>query len=185
MERTRITIGAPALALALALAALTDAGVARADGELYAGGSAGGAVSFTPLVNGAFVLREEFGWHPSGNAEGFTLGLVVGEQFGGAWAVTFHPRIGYDVPIVTSSGFAFQIGPWGMVPGVGIAQSFQGGETIVYYDMIFGVDLRFLFLDRGLTVFARAASIDVGIGGPGPTVSVGYEGAVGVFANFP
>lgn len=184
MTRTTHSLLLSIVAIALAAAALGPS-AARADHNLYVGAGVGGSVLFAspgPTGGGSFVIREEFGWHPMGDAQGFVLGLTIGAGFSSGWYLTITPRIGYDIEVFSNRDFAFQLGPYAQLPGVIMAGPYGNAPDVAAFDMAFGLDLRFLVANRDFTIFVRPLGFDIGIGGNGALAL--YEGLVGVQHNF-
>ncbi len=108
-------------------------------------------------------LAQSFGYHLSGDGEGFAIGAEIQESLGGnAFAFNVGPKAWYDFAVARDLGV--YVAPTVMM-GLGYASvdSFWGSVSAVGFDMQFGVDVKVVLADRGL-LFVRPVTIDIAIG---------------------
>lgn len=133
------------------------------------------APAFGLSANSATQLKlgQAFGFHFSGDAEGFAIGGELQESFaGGAFALAVGPKAWFDFAV--SRDYGVYIAPTVMM-GLGYVSVDGyygfGSSSAAGFDMQFGVEAKVVLADRGL-LFVRPVTIDLAIGSQ---VAVRYD----------
>ena len=130
--------------------------------------STGGALGF-------YRVDAEFGYHFSGRADGFTLGLRQAFLLGWGSAGITSLRAGYDIPIKIGDEMELLIGPYAHA---GALYGFNGGDA--YFSFGLGGDGKMFFSrDLGLYAFLRPFELGMNVGS-GPLVAqLSFAGGLG------
>jgi len=111
--------------------------------------SSGGSLAF-------YRVDAEFGYHFSGRADGFTLGLRQAFLLGWGSAGITSARVGYDIIIPLGDEMEVGIDPYAHL---GAAYPFNGGDAGFFFG--FGADVK-LFFERKLGLYAFVRPFEIG-----------------------
>jgi hypothetical protein len=111
--------------------------------------SSGGTLAY-------YRVDAEFGYHFSGRADGFTLGIRQAFLLGWGSAGVTSARVGYDIIVPIGDEMEVGIDPYAHL---GAAYPFNGGDAGFLFG--FGADVK-LFFERKLGLYAFVRPFEIG-----------------------